>query len=209
MAAIAAQRNGAKPKDDTLDNPRNTRLTSNMRQRKAKLVPTNPELIAIVEENELPVLTDQEFDFLKRVVGGQPAVKAYIDTHAVHRLSQRDIYYRCTALRNNPRMRKWITAIRCADIDAQFYTREQHLAALEEIKQVALKQGVPGAAVQCEISRGKVMGFYEDTLRVKTEGDDVHALIAQLREQLGPDVANAFAAKLIGKPHEDKDSDAA
>lgn len=82
------------------------------------------------------------------------------------------------------------------------------MAALEEIKQVALAQGVPGAAVQCEISRGKVMGFYEDTLRVKTDGDDVQSLIAQLKEQLGADVANAFAAKLLVRMDDESGNDA-
>lgn len=161
-----------------------------------------------MEENSLPIINDQEFDFLSRVLRGEGAVKAYRATHATQGLTDASVYDRALRLRASKPVKAWITAARCADIEASFYTRDQHMAALEEIKQVALAQGVPGAAVQCEISRGKVMGFYEDTLRVKTDGDDVQSLIAQLKEQLGADVANAFAAKLLVRMDDESGNDA-
>jgi len=173
---------------------------------KARPKPASPELVERIEENDLPIISEQAFEFLTRVLKGEGAIKAYRATHSCDTIGDKTVHYRALRLRSNPDVKAWITAARCADIEASFYTRDQHMAALEEIKQVALQQGVPGAAVQCEVNRGKVMGFYEDTLRVKTDGDDIQSLIAQLREQLGPDVANAFAAKLIGKPHEQEDA---
>ena len=85
-----------------------------------------------------------------------------------------------------------------ADCEQANYTLSQHIAELDEARQTAFAMGVPGAAVQAIISKGKALGYYTDRLRVETE-TDIPGLINQLRDAMGPEVANAFAAKLLGR----------
>ena len=175
---------------------------------KAITKPKIHELAEIASDPELPILDEKKHAFLVGVLQGRPAIEAYSNAgYNLTGLSQPSIYARALNLRNSKPVKAWINAARATDIGQGFFTRDQHLAALEEIKQIALQQGVPGAAVQCEVNRGKVMGFYEETLRVKSDDGDIPALIGQLRDQLGPDVANAFAAKLLGKPAQEDNAD--
>jgi hypothetical protein len=133
---------------------------------------------------------------------GPPSDQAWLQAgYCTTGLSKFSIHGRAVRLRRNPDIVAWINAARMADCESANYTLSQHIAELDEARQTAFAMGVPGAAVQAIISKGKALGYYTDRLRVETE-TDIPGLISQLREALGPDVANAFAVKLLGQPHE-------
>ncbi len=162
------------------------------------VVKIKPEVAEIAQEVELPDLPQQQFSFINDICEGKTASQAYADNYECRQLTPGAIATRATMLRHSPAVKQWLSLTRQADISNAMYTRDQHIAELEEVKAYSLAQGVPGAAVQAITAKGKVMGYYEDRIRI-SDTPDVQDLINQLRDQIGPDVANAFAAKLMGK----------
>jgi hypothetical protein len=72
-------------------------------------------------------------------------------------------------------------------------TLQDHLAELARGREVALALGQAAAAVQAEHYRGKVIGLYEDRLRI-VDGPSDAELIKAIEELLGQEVAQNIAA---------------
>lgn len=180
-----------------------------MRQARAKRLPTDEDenvialpadskYMELADEHGLPILDDKQHRFVLGILQGLTSDKAWLQAgYAKGKLGPWAIHQRAIRLRRSAGVVAWINAARMADCEQQNYTLSQHIAELDEIKQAALAMGVPGAAVQCAVSKGKALGYYEDRLRVTAEADATE-VINQLREAMGDEVANAFAARLLG-----------
>lgn len=166
-------------------------------------LPADPYYAEIAEEHGLPALEDKQHQFVVNILSGMTCDQAWLKSgYCTTGLSKFSIHGRAVRLRRNPDIVVWINAARMADCEQANYTLSQHVAELDEIKQQSLAMGVPGAAAQCAIHKGKALGYYTDRIKLE-ESPDPKEVIAQLREAMGPEIANAFAAKLLRTPHED------
>ena len=78
------------------------------------------------------------------------------------------------------------------------FTVEQHLAELVRCREFALANCQAAAAVQAEVARGKVLGLYENQLRIEDDRRLPDALKA-IAAHMGADAA-AMMASALGVP---------
>jgi hypothetical protein len=148
---------------------------------------------APTEASELPDLTAQQQEFVRHLLAGKTGVDAYRAAYDCSTMMAATIIAAASRLRAQSNISAWLAAGREAHLGTAVLTRESHMAELERLKEIALKTGNVGAAVQAEQLRGKVAGHQVDTVRDITSVDTVQTLkdIAQT----SPDLAAALAAQ--------------
>lgn len=151
------------------------------------------KITAPVEAAELPDLTAQQHEFVRHLLAGKTGADAYRAAYDVEGTSPASVIAQASRLRANVNVSAWLAAGREAHLGTAVLTRESHMAELERLKEIALKTGNVGAAVQAEQLRGKVAGHQVDTVRDITPLDVTQTLkdIATA----SPDLAAALAAQ--------------
>lgn len=146
------------------------------------------------EVGELPELTPQQSEFVRHVLAGKSKSDAYRLAYNTENMQVNTIWARASELSHNSKVEVWLTAARTANMGAGMVTLESHLSELERLREIALKTGNVGAAVNAEVSRGKAAGLHVDKIQDITRENDV---VGTLREiaQYSPELAADMAAK--------------
>jgi len=154
-----------------------------------------------IEAKELPDLTEQQQEFVRQRLAGKNATDAYRAAYDTADMLQRTVWAEASRTNSNPNVAAWLAASREAHLGTAVLTLNGHMAELERLREIALKTGNIGAAVQAEQLRGKVAGHQiERTQEVPI--DPVQTLKDIARDQ--PDIAASLAAQ-AGIPWADID----
>lgn len=141
--------------------------------------------------DELPELTAQQMAFVKGILDGMTASDAYRAAYSTENQKPETTWAAASRLRNDTKVAAWLAAARMANLGSATVTLAGHVAELERLREIALKTGNVGAAVQAEQLRGKASGHYVEQWRDLTEPDPLAAL-RQL-EKLSPELARKLA----------------
>lgn len=147
-----------------------------------------------IDAENLPDLTDNQMKFVEGVLAGKTASDAYRAAYDCSGSTNNTIWCEASKLNSNPKVSQWLAAARIAGLGSAVVTFEGHVRQLERIREVALKTGNVGAAVQAEQIRGKAAGLHVDQVRDVTDRHDAAQTIQQLAELTGAD-PHAIAAK--------------
>lgn len=143
---------------------------------------------------ELPPLTAQQQKFVEGILAGKTASDAYRAAYDTENMGQNTIWVNASVLRNSDKVSLWLSAARQAHLGTATVTYENHMRELERLREIALKSGNIGAAVQAEQLRGKVAGHHIDQVRDVTERHDPVQTVRELAALTGID-PHIIAAK--------------
>jgi hypothetical protein len=140
---------------------------------------------------DLPDLTEYQLKFCDGILAGKTSSDAYRAAYDCSNMQPPTIWAAASRLRNDYRVELWIAAARKAEIGKFSRTREQHIARLDRLQQIAIDSGNIGAAVQAEQLIGKVEGHHTDRIEV-TSQDPMQTLreIAALSPELAAKLAH-------------------
>lgn len=143
---------------------------------------------------DLPELTPQEFGFVESIHAGQTASDAYRTNYECSTWSPQMIWVEAHRVRHRPNVALWLQAARQAGLGKHVVTLESHLDELDELKEMAKRDGVYGAAVKAVELKGRVSGHYVERHRNEDARSD-EELLAEIRA-LSPDAADALERDL-------------
>ncbi len=149
------------------------------------------------EFSELPELTAQQLDFVRHILAGKTASDAYRLAYNAENMANKSIWVEASRLRNSPDVALWLGAARKANLGSAVLTKEQHMQELERLREIALDTGNVGAAVQAEMSRGKVAGHHVERVADVTDTDPISTLkeIAQHSPDLAAQLAQQYGVE--------------
>src|SRR5262249_44092054 len=101
------------------------------------------------------------------------------------------VWSAASRVNSNRNVSKWIAAAQKAHLGIIVCSKEQHLAELTRLKEIALEEHNIGAAVQCEQLRGKVQGYYKENVDITVshdEADSYAALVSVFGEEVAKQI---------------------
>jgi hypothetical protein len=151
----------------------------------------------LVETEELPRLTFKQAAFVNALLEGKTASDAYRAAYSCANMSNAAVWVEASRLRDNPKVALWLRHYQRIGAEAAQVTMDAHLAELARAREFAIDHGQISAAVQAEHHRGKVVGLYEDRLRL-AGGPSDEELLKDIERLLGSETAEAIGAALGG-----------
>lgn len=145
--------------------------------------------------NALPDLTDKEYGFIMGIMAGKNYSDAYRDSHDASNMGDPTIWAKASALRASDKVKIWLEHLRTNAAADIIVTRESHLRELERIKELALANGNYGAASQCEVHKGKVIGAYVERVEVSGGDSDLASIQRDLEQEYGEELARQMMAR--------------
>lgn len=143
---------------------------------------------------ELPDLTAQQQKFVEGILSGKTASDAYRAAYDCSNMLNNSIWCAASKLRSEAKVEQWIAQARIAGLGSASVTFEGHIRELERLKEIALKSGNIGAAVQAEQIRGKAAGHHVDQIRDVTDRFDPVQTIREIAAH-SPELAASLAAQ--------------
>ena len=147
-----------------------------------------------IDASHLPDLTSSQLKFVEGILSGKTASDAYRASHPNSTMTGNSLWVEASRLRSNPNVALWLAEARKAHLGSAVLTKDQHLQELERLREIALKEGNIGAAVQAEQIRGKVAGHHIERIQDVTGEGDAIATLKQI-EKISPDLAASLAAQ--------------
>lgn len=114
--------------------------------------------------DDLPELTEKQEKFVRGIFSGLGVAAAFRASRDCSNMSDATIVANGTREHHNPNVKRWLRAAQIAQIARVVSTREEHEAQLIRLRELALEAGDPKAAINAEISRGKLNGFYVERI---------------------------------------------
>lgn len=136
---------------------------------------------------ELPDLDEREIDFANRLLKGESATDAYIQSHSVYDWKRTSAQVAASRLANSERVQLWMSYARLGLMTEGVVSLEQHIRSLDRLMEIAVSTGNIGAAVQAEQLKGKASGLYAEKIEDTTLGKDVMGWLDKQAEQLRGD----------------------
>lgn len=135
---------------------------------------------------ELPPLTPQQSNFVRFVLEGKRASDAYRLAYDASDMKPETVWARASEQVAHSKIAAWISAGRMAGFASiAGPTMQEHLAEIDRIKELAMKAGNYGAAMQGEQLRGKAMGHYTERVEITQEEPSVvWARLVQIMPEL-------------------------
>lgn len=144
--------------------------------------------------DELPELTPNQEKFVQALLEGKRTTDAYRAAYDCSNMRPNSVWREASLLSRHPKVAQWLAAAREACLGAANVTFEGHLQQLERLREIALRSGNVGAAVQAEQLRGKVAGHHVDQVRDVTERHDPVQTLREIAAH-SPELAAAMAAQ--------------
>jgi phage terminase small subunit len=146
-----------------------------------------------IEAEKLPDLTESQYAFVLGLLAGKTGADAYRAAYDASAMSSAAVHVAASRLRTNAKVTLWLRASRVAHLGSSTVTLDGHLRELERLRELALKAGNHGAAMQAEIARGKAAGHYVEKYADVSEGDPIATLneIAATDPELAAKLAKA------------------
>lgn len=156
-------------------------------------------------QQELPQLSEREQVFVRLLAEGRSQADAYRIAYPSETRSDNATYVGACKTAAKPAIRLWLAHATAQAASRLAYTREKHLARLEELSIRAEASGNYGAAVQAEQLRGKAAGYYQQAGAQAVEIVDPAAQLDEIARTLGVDLAARLAARegIVWQPPDD------
>jgi phage terminase small subunit len=154
---------------------------------------------------DLPDLTPMQSKFVEGLLAGKTASDAYRAAYSTENMQEASIWALASRLRHDVKIASWLTAARMAKLGTAKVTFDDHQQELERLREISVKTGNLGAAVQAELARGKASGHYVDKIDVTRREADPVSTLRQIATH-SPDLARELAAA-NNIPWQDIDAD--
>jgi hypothetical protein len=165
-------------------------------------LPNYPRKRDKVEQNsplDLPRLTVKQTRFVQALLAGNTTREAYKLAFNCSKMKDTSISAAASELLGNHKIATYIRAIQRMGFEQASITRENHLAELARMREIAIENQQVSAGVQAEHYRGRVAGLYNDKLSL-TVGPSDEALLAQLGQMLGEETKTLIEQALDPAP---------
>lgn len=127
-------------------------------------------------------LTPKQERFVLAYMETGNASESYRKAYDAKQMTEKSVNETASRLLKNVKVAARLEALRAPVLEATQMTLEGHLQRLKELSDEAQENGKFGPAIQAEIARGKVSGFYVE--RVEMEAT-VMGLAERMRAQRG------------------------
>lgn len=151
-----------------------------------------------IDTSDLPELTEKQFRFVEGIAAGLSSADAYRRAYDCAGSGNNTVWVEASRLKASPSVSLWLAALQAAGFAKVKITREDHLAELERLRNLAERSGNIGAAVQAEQLRGKVAGHYVEKMEHSQGPMDTASKLAALADK-NPELAEL--AKSIAAKH--------
>ena len=151
---------------------------------------------------DLPDITPQQFEFVKRIVyDGMKLTEAYREAYNPTDDRAPWVWTEASRTRALPEVSLWISTLRKQSVQAGNYSLEDHIAELDAAIEMCRESGNMGAMVNAMKAKGAAKGFYvalhEDvTKRQRSPAE----MIDEIRAKLGDEAADVLARGLGVEP---------
>lgn len=158
-------------------------------------------------ETGLPALTAKQEKFALGILHGLSAYESYRKAYNVRSTKPISVSGTASHLASHPRIVQYIRFHQRIGLEQAIVNRENHLAELARLRELAVENTQISAGVQAEHYRGRVAGLYNDRLSVAIGPTD-EALLSQIATLLGPEMAESLSDALgvERKPRESDES---
>lgn len=142
---------------------------------------------------DLPELTPKQAAFVKGILDGLSASESYRRAYDCENVQPHNIWALASRLRANVNVRSWLAAARRAGLDRAAQSVEDHIAELNEVKQMAIDLGDAKTALKAVEDKGRVGGLYIDRSEV-TINDPARILheIAAINPNIAQTIADQY-----------------
>jgi len=123
------------------------------------------------EAEGLPELTSKQLSFVEGIRQGKTATDAYKAAYDCENMSPKSIWAESGKMKVNPTIAPWLSYVQRETITAANYTHEQFLAELEELRELSVKSGNMGAAVNATVNKGKSAGHMTEKQEITINTD--------------------------------------
>lgn len=159
----------------------------------------------IANADALPELTPQQQEFVRHLLAGKTASDAYRASFDCADWLPKSVWTKASALYNDVEVQAWLSIARQAGLGTAVLTRDAHQQQLERLREIAVKTGNVGAAVQAELARGKVAGHHVERIQeVPADASDTLNTIAKHQPDLAAQLAAAHGIPWTADEHATK-----
>ncbi|HEY6022066.1 MAG TPA: hypothetical protein VIY48_20015 [Candidatus Paceibacterota bacterium] len=152
---------------------------------------------------DLPKLTVKQENYIKGLLEGKTKRQAYIEAYDASGMSDGAIAVESSRLSRNSKIALYLRTLQRIGLEESQVTRENHLAEMARLRELAVENQQISAGVQAEHYRGRVAGLYNDKLSLQV-GPSNEMLLAQISALLGSELAGALAGAMgIESPEEE------
>jgi hypothetical protein len=157
-----------------------------------ELIPAGAPEDPAPDLDSLGPLTDREYAFFERILAGESPIEAYKAAYDCTTWRIGRIMKQAMALLEEKRIAANIAAARYYGLSPTDLSKASHMRQLERQREIALRAGNHGAALNAEIARGKAVGLYAeqapasapfDPLRILRELAKISEALARMKAQ--------------------------
>lgn len=145
-------------------------------------------------QDDLSGLTFQQTEFVRYMLEGMTASKAYSLAYNTENMSQNSIWCEASKLKHNPKVAQCIVAGRKQLLNEAVPTLHEHCQDMKALREEARNAGNHAAAIQAETMRGKVAGHYVERVDLSVSKHDTTTALEAIAQH-SPEFAAQLAAK--------------
>lgn len=153
------------------------------------------------EENQLPQLTDKQYNFVMGIAKGLSKSDAYRQAYDASKMKPETIHAKASIEASKEKVKAWLDVSQREAInrltDESQYTLKAHMSELNEIIEAAKARGSYGPALNGVIAKGKACNHYTEHKEINVNNAADLVLLEKLEMILGHD-AMLTAAKQMG-----------
>lgn len=153
------------------------------------------------ELEELPELTDKQYNYVMGIQKGLSKTAAYKQAYDTSNWNESSIWREAGKLSKNPKIVPWLEYVKREAIrklvDESSYTLKAHMDELNDLVEEAKANGSYGPALNGIIAKGKATNKYTEHKEINVNNTADIALLDKLETLLGHD-AMVNAAKQMG-----------
>ena len=153
------------------------------------------------DTEELPELTEKQHNFVQALLEGKTYSDAYREAYDASEMKPRLIWREASLLAAHPKVTQWLEALRTSAVQTGVASIEEHTAQLRRLRELALKTGNLGAAVNAEVNLGKASGLHIDRIQDVDRGREL-AILDRIFKRHGRTAVLAAAERLGLEPQE-------
>lgn len=147
------------------------------------------------EEYTLPKLTLKQERFVKHLLAGKTNREAYRLAFDCSNMVEESINTAASRLAHSDKIERSIRILQRIGLESSVVNRENHLAELARLRELAIDNTQISAGVQAEHYRGRVAGLYNDKINLNIGPSD-EMLLSQVASLFGADIAKTLAKSL-------------
>lgn len=113
-------------------------------------------------------ITSKQEAFCQAIISGSSQSEAYRIAYSTKNMKSTTVSEEAYAVMQSPTIINRIAELRAPAVRAAGMTLESHLADLQRLRNMAVKEKQYAAAITAETSRGRAAGFYVDKKEIRT-----------------------------------------